>query len=203
MSERRERHGYLRRDRHFVPRAPRASPSATATMRTSYFAVLDLEPRFSIDLEQLERAYRAVATRVHPDRYATAPASEQREALALAADANEAYRTLKKPAPRATHLLKLRGIEVSAQAAPVTPAFLMEQMELREALDTARGAKDANALRDLQHAVRERSAGLAARLASLLDTDRDDVAAARSVQELMFIDKLTADIDEARALLEG
>lgn len=201
MSTRRERHGFLRRDRHFVPRAPR--DTGNATMRTSYFAVLDLEPRFAIDPEQLERAYRSVATRVHPDRYATAPASEQRHTLALAADANEAYRTLKKPASRAAHLLKLRGIEVNAKGVAVTPAFLLEQMELRESLAGATDARDANALRELQISIRERYGQLTARLAAQLDVERDDASAARSVQELMFIEKLTADIDEAHALLEG
>lgn len=172
-------------------------------MRTSYFALLDLEPRFAIDPEQLERAYRSVAARVHPDRYATASASEQRQALSLAADANEAYRTLKKPAPRAAHLLKLRGIEVNAKNAAVTSAFLLEQMEMREALASAKEAGNADALRALQISIRERSGILTARLTAQLDVERDHVSAARSVQELMFIEKLTADIDEAHALLEG
>ncbi len=171
-------------------------------MRPSYFALLDLEPRFALELEQLERAYRAVAARVHPDRYATAPPGEQRQALALAADANEAYRTLKKAAPRARHLLSLRGFEVSERAAGVTPEFLFEQMEWRDTLAAARATGDAGAMRDLHATVRERAALLHARLEAQLDVHQDNASAAQSVQELMFIEKLHAEIDEAQALTE-
>ncbi|MEJ1964564.1 MAG: Fe-S protein assembly co-chaperone HscB [Gammaproteobacteria bacterium] len=172
-------------------------------MRPSYFAVLDLEPRFALALDRLEQAYRALASRVHPDRYATGTPGEQRQALTLAADANEAYRTLRKPAPRARHLLSLRGVELGDQSNTVTPAFLLEQMEWREALAEARAARDARALNDLRSSVRARAALLHARLEALLDVDLDNLAAARCVQELMFIEKLDADIDEAQALLEG
>jgi molecular chaperone HscB len=172
-------------------------------MPTSYFAVLELEVRFALDAEQIERAYRALAARVHPDRYATASANEQRHAMALAADANEAYRTLKKPAPRATHLLRLRGIEATAQSSAVTPAFLMEQMELREAIASAKSARDASALHDLQNTTRARFNDLIARLTTQLDINQDNAAAARTVQELMFVEKLGADLDDAHALLES
>lgn len=172
-------------------------------MRPSCFAVLDLEPRFALAPERLEQAYRALAARVHPDRYATGTSSEQRQALSLAADANEAYRTLRKPAPRARHLLSLRGVEVSEQSNAVTAAFLLEQMEWREALADARAAGDADALSNLHSSVRARAAMLHARLEALLDVDQDNLSAARSVQELMFIEKLNADIDEAQALLEA
>lgn len=171
-------------------------------MRTSYFAVLDLEPRFAIDPEQLESAYRSAAARVHPDRYATAAASEQRQAVTLAANANEAYRTLKKAAPRAAHLLGLRGVDVNVTTVTVAPAFLREQMELREALESARDTRDANALHALRASIHERSGAVTARLAAQLDVERDDVSAVRSVQELMFIDKLTAEIDAVHALME-
>jgi molecular chaperone HscB len=171
-------------------------------MLQSYFTLLNLEPRFGLAPAQLEGAYRAVASQVHPDRYTTAPPSEQRQALTLAADANEAYRTLKKPGPRARYLLSLRGIDVSENGASVAPEFLMEQMELREALSDAQAARNTNSLLNLHASARKRAALLHSRLESLLDVEMDNVSAARSVLELMFIEKLVADIDEARALLE-
>jgi molecular chaperone HscB len=171
-------------------------------MQQSYFTLLNLEPRFALAPEQLEGAYRAVASQVHPDRYTTAPPNEQRQALTLAADANEAYRTLKKPGPRARYLLSLRGIDVSAKGAGVTPEFLMEQMELREALSDAQAARSTSALEDLHVSVRKRAVLLHSRLEAQLDVEMDNASAARSVLELMFIEKLAADIDEAQALLE-
>lgn len=171
-------------------------------MPQSYFALLNLEPRFALPAEQLDLAYRALATRVHPDRHTHAAPAEQRQALTLATNANEAYRTLKKPLLRARHLLSLRGIQAAEQSVTMPPEFWIEQMEWREALSDARAARDCNALQRLHAVVRDRAAALHAQLATQLDAERDDPAAAQSVQQLMFMEKLVADIDEARALLE-
>jgi molecular chaperone HscB len=174
-----------------------------AHMPHSYFAMFELEPRFALPLEQLDLAYRALAMRVHPDRYANAPLDERRQALVLTADANDAYRTLKKPHLRAQHLLRLRGIDTAERNAAMPPSFLTTQMEWREALGEARAARDDNALRQLGAAVRAAAAVLHGRLERQLDVEQDNAAAAQSVLQLMFMDKLLADIDDAHALLEA
>ncbi len=170
-------------------------------MPHSYFAMFGLEPRFALPLEQLDSAYRALAMRVHPDRYANAPLDERRQALTLAANANDAYRTLKKPHLRARHLLSLRGVDTAEHGA-VPPTFLSMQMDWREALGLACAARDDNALRQLGTAVRAAAAALHGRLERQLDAEQDNAAAAQSVLQLMFMDKLLADIDDAHALLE-
>lgn len=170
-------------------------------MPHSYFAVLGLEPCFALPPERLEQAYRAVAQQVHPDRYIAAAAEEQRQALVRAADVNEAYHTLRRPAPRARHLLSLRGCDADG-GADIAPAFLMQQIEWRETLDAALSARDADALRSLHAAVHSCAAQLCAQLESQLDLAPDNASAARSVRELMFIEKLNAQIDEAYVSLE-
>ena len=51
---------------------------------------------------------------------------------------NEAYRTLKSPVQRARHLLELHGVDVAFETNTAMPTeFLMQQMELREALEEA------------------------------------------------------------------
>jgi len=171
-------------------------------MSQSYFAMFNLEPRFALSGEQLELAYRMLAMRVHPDRHANAPAAEQRQALTLAADANEAYRTLKKPVLRAQYLLSLRGIEAVAHGAAVPTEILVEQMEWRDMLSDAGAARDDLALQRLQSFVSDRASALIARLETQLDAEKDNSGAARSVQQLLFMEKLLADVDSARALLE-
>lgn len=171
-------------------------------MPHSYFAMFDLEPRFALPLEQLDSAYRALAMRVHPDRYVNAPLDEQQQALFLAATANDAYCTLKNPHLRARHLLSLRGVDTAERSAAMPPAFLGTQMEWREALGLARAARDDDALRELGTTVRAAAAVLHDRLEWQLDADQDNAAATQSVLQLMFMDKLLSDIDDAHALLE-
>ena len=172
-------------------------------MPQSYFTLFNLEPRFALAGDQLDAAYRRLAARVHPDRYANSGPAEQRQALSLATSANEAYRTLKKPVLRAKYLLTLRGVESLDSGVGVAPEFLVEQMEWREALSGARAARDAAELLQLGELVRRRAADLLRQLEVHLDTEDDHGAATRAVQELMFVDKLLIDIDDAHTLLDA
>jgi molecular chaperone HscB len=168
----------------------------------SYFALLDLEPRFALSMDELDRAYRALASRVHPDRFANGTVAERRDALERTTRANEAYRTLRAPVLRARHLLKLRGIDVDAyRAAPA--AFLSAQFEWREKLGDARAARDEAALQALDAAARKQAGDLNARLAAQLDASPDDAGAVASVLQLMFLEKLLADVGDAREALEA
>lgn len=190
-------------DRARSVRRRRQRPKVNPTVDTSYFALFNLEPRFELSLPELETAFRALAARVHPDRFAQADEKERRDSMMLATQANEAYRTLRKPLLRARHLLDLRGVPTGERGASLPSAFLMENMELRESLEDARQAKSLPTLKALQADIKGRSAGLQERLKVLLDVERDDAAAAVTVQELMFMEKLASEIADACAALEG
>lgn len=73
-----------------------------------HYALFELQPAFDLDLEQLSARYRELARKVHPDRFADAGESEQRQAIEQSANLNEAYQTLKSPSRRARYLLKLQ-----------------------------------------------------------------------------------------------
>ena len=64
---------------------------------SQYFNLFQLEPSFNIDTEALEQTYRALAARFHPDRFASASAFEQKQAVMMSSTINDAYRTLKSP----------------------------------------------------------------------------------------------------------
>jgi molecular chaperone HscB len=103
------------------------------------FATLGLPRRFDLDPADLDQRYRELQKALHPDRFAAAPASERRMSLERAVQVNEAYRLLRDELKRAEALLKLAGGGAESAA---DPEFLMEMMELREALGEAEAAKD-------------------------------------------------------------
>src|SRR5438874_7260723 len=125
-----------------------------ASTSSSHFDLFGLTPRFQLDAVALERAYREIQARVHPDRFAHAGDAERRASLQWTTRVNEAYRTLKNPVQRASHLLSLHGVDVAFETNTAMPAdFLMAQMELRETLAQATGAKDLGALDALQKRI--------------------------------------------------
>jgi len=73
----------------------------------NHFELFHLPQRFAIDTSALEKAYREVQSRVHPDKFARATNAEKRVAMQWATRANEAYQTLKNPFKRAAYLCEL------------------------------------------------------------------------------------------------
>src|ERR1035438_4206996 len=140
-------------------------------MPLSYFSLFDLEARYALPLDELDLAYRTLASRVHPDRFVDGTKVERHQALELATRANEAYRTLKTPVLRARHLLGLRGVEIGECGTSMPPEFLEAQIEWRESLGDACAAHDEAALCALGASVREHARTVSTRLAAQLDTD--------------------------------
>ena len=110
------------------------------------FDVLGLPPSFDLDAETLERRYRDLQRALHPDKFATAPASERRASLARAVTVNDAYRVLRDELKRAELLIARSGGDVTERPQqPADPALLMEVMELREALQDTKNDNDSAA----------------------------------------------------------
>lgn len=90
---------------------------------------------FTPDAKKLRKEFIQLQAQAHPDR---ASADKQKQAEALSARINEAYKTLLDPLRRARYLLSQRGIDVEDESAQITDnALLMEVMEAREAVDEA------------------------------------------------------------------
>jgi len=170
----------------------------------NHFELFGLPERFRFDGEVLERAYHALQSEVHPDRFAAEGESARRVALQSSARVNEAYRALKDPVDRAHYLLSLRGIDALAATDSALPFdFLEQQLERREAAAEAQDAGDAAALEALRTGVRADCATLERRLAALLDADGAWDEARMRVRVLKFLGKLAADIDAMLGELEA
>jgi molecular chaperone HscB len=165
----------------------------------NHFDLFGLPVGFDIDAAKLDAAYRDVQGKVHPDRFVNASDAEKRVAMQWATRANEAYQTLKSPHKRAAYLCELHGAPLQVESNTAMPgAFLMQQMEWREALADARAAKDVDAIERLEEEVRQARKTQMDGIAVLL---RDSLffQAAEGVRALMFIDKF---IDELEASLD-
>ncbi len=164
----------------------------------NHFELMGLPVAFAIDGARLERGYRDLQSRVHPDKFAAASGAERRVAMQWAARANEAYRTLRDPVDRARYLLSLKGFDTGEESnTAMPPDFLMQQMELREAAAQARSARDAKALEGLRLALAAGRDDMLRLLARALDADRNYDAGCSLVRKLRFLEKLDEDLDDA------
>jgi molecular chaperone HscB len=83
------------------------------------------------------------------------------------------------------------------------PDFLIEQMELREAVGEAGAAGDETALGRLRANLKLRMAAQYASLGIMLDQRQDYTAAADMVRRLMFQKKLLEEIDDALEAIDA
>ncbi len=169
----------------------------------NHFALFQMPARFAIDAAQLDAAYRELQARVHPDKFASATDAEKRVAMQWATRANEAYQTLKNPLKRASYLCELHGIDLGIESnTSMPPAFLMQQMEWREALEDARHAKDIAALESLDAELRAARKRQLDDIGALLDGDHYEQAGER-VRQLMFVEKFGEEVGRAFEALEA
>lgn len=165
----------------------------TLSLQSSDFDIFGLTPLFAIDRAALDARWKELQREAHPDRFATAPAAAQREAMQWSVRINEAYQRLKDPLKRAAYLCELNGAPIRAEDnTAMPPAFLMQQMQWREDLD------DAKTLADLEHMAGEVATArreMVEALQQTADVQRDFAALAQQVRSLMFVERFASDIE--------
>ena len=162
-----------------------------------YFALFGLAADFELDKAALAERYRELQRNVHPDRFANAGDAERRLSMQMAARVNEGYRVLKDPLMRARYLLELAGLPVDDSQSSLDGQFLMQQMELRERLDAARRATDAEQrLQALAKDLALAEQGLIDELAGLFaDGSPDALTKAREAsRKLQFYRRLAEEL---------
>lgn len=175
-------------------------------LSSDYFGLFGLTQGYGVDREALDKRFRTLQYALHPDRFAAAPDQERRIAMQKAAHVNEAYRVLRDPIARGRYILEQRGHEFQdQQTTHQDPAFLMEQMELREALGEIRDQDDPlGVLTTLIERIEHSFERLDASLATALKKD-DDASARESIdiiQRMQFFRRLMEEAAELEASLE-
>lgn len=162
-------------------------------LQSNDFELFELPPAFALDRTVLDERWKVLQREVHPDRHAASDAQTQRQAMQWSVRINEAYQRLKDPLRRAAYLCELNGAPVQAENnTAMPPAFLMQQMEWREALEDAANAGVVEDLADEVAAARKR---MLAGLQQAADEQRDWPALAAQVRALMFVERFAQDVE--------
>ena len=177
-----------------------------ADSSTTHFELFGLPQSFDVDLARLDSHYRELQRTMHPDRFVTASDQQRRLSMQQATRINEGYQTLRDPLKRGRYLLELSGYRFDDQHHTTSDAaFLMEQMELREALAEVRAAADPFGALDT---IMERiSSDIVALLVQLEDnftvSDAHALeAAADALMKMQFFRRLQEEVMDLEADLE-
>lgn len=138
--------------------------------KQTHFELFELPVSFELDLQDLNQRYRELQRAVHPDRFANASDRERRLSVDKAATVNDAYQILKSPQRRARYMLELQSVSFDDEKdIALDPVFLMEQIELREALE------ELNHNSDPISSLNKIMADIKKRITVILDEIREDL----------------------------
>jgi molecular chaperone HscB len=164
----------------------------------SDFVLFGLPEQFAQDASSLDVKWKALQREAHPDKFAAQGASAQRLAMQWSVRINEAYQRLKDPLKRAAYLCELRGAPINAENNTAMPAaFLMQQIEWREAADDATSDGQIETLLAEVSALKQ---NLLSQCGHALDGE--NVSQAKSykasdlVRSLMFIEKFESELED-------
>src|SRR3954464_14477074 len=129
-------------DEHFCPNCSRI---LALGRHGDYFSFLGLPRQLNLDQQELERHFRDLSRKFHPDYYYNASPAERLASLERSSYLNDAYRALRNPVSRAEHLLAIEGLPPAKSeegTAKVPPSLLEEVSALNEELDDIRELRE-------------------------------------------------------------
>jgi molecular chaperone HscB len=132
-------------DEHFCPSCSRI---LSLGRHGDFFSFLGVPRRLNLDPQDLERRFRELSRKFHPDYFYNAPPAERLASLERSSYLNDAFRTLRNPVSRIEHLLAIEGVAPAKSEggnATVPPSLLEEVFELNEQLDEIRELRESGA----------------------------------------------------------
>jgi len=148
-----------------------------------YFEFFNLPRQFKIDRQLLDQSYLKVQQEV-----------QKRQSLQIATYANTAYQTLKQSLKRGFYLCELAGLDPQLETNTSMPRnFLMQQMELREAMDDAK--QDATALSELQDQVQSQLRTLIVTIGEQFDQQQNPNLALENLRAALFLERFVEELD--------
>src|ERR1700761_782965 len=114
----------------------------------NYFDFYAIPQSFTPDAAYLKKKFYELSKRYHPDFYANEDEAKQQEILELSTLNNKAYQVLADPARRLEYVLQQQGLLNEGDKYELAPYFLMEMMDINEALMEVEDMEQLNGIKN-------------------------------------------------------
>ncbi|WP_343524403.1 iron-sulfur cluster co-chaperone HscB C-terminal domain-containing protein [Pedobacter sp.] len=119
----------------------------------NYFEFYGLPIQFNPDQQLVKAKFYAFSKQYHPDFYANESEEKQQEVLDLSTLNNKAYQTLSNAKKCLKYVLELKGIVETDEGYQLPQSFLMEMMDINEALMDLQFEPDAGKLEEVRNNI--------------------------------------------------
>lgn len=171
----------------------------------NYFELFEIPPALKVDSRGLSARFFQLSRKYHPDYHAQASEAEQAEALEISAQLNKAYKTFQNPDATIQYFLELKGLLEAEEKYALDPAFLMEVMDLNEALMELQFEPDPEALARAENNCRELQTKIYQDVAPVIDQYQEAVTSEKELLQVKeyyyrkkYLDRIADKIRELR-----
>ncbi|MDN3588453.1 iron-sulfur cluster co-chaperone HscB C-terminal domain-containing protein [Pedobacter aquatilis] len=166
----------------------------------NYFEFYELPVSFKPDLNLVKVKFYALSKKFHPDFYANESEEKQQEVLDLSTLNNKAYQVLSNQKKTLQYVLALKGVVQAEESYQLPQSFLMDMMDVNEALMDLEFEPDAEKLQKVIADVNLIENELDAELAKLT-TEFDEQSAEsenslKDIKDIFYRQKYIARIRE-------
>ena len=139
-----------------------------------YFEFYNFPRSFQVDEKVLRQLYLEHSRKYHPDFHTLSGEVEQARVLDLSTQNNEAFKTLSDPDKRIQYVLKIKGlIEEGEGQGALSQDFLMDMMDINEAMMELEMDFDAERLEATRRSVEALEQALRPDIPPVLDTSTE------------------------------
>ena len=100
----------------------------------TYFELFDIPVQLKVNTSSLSKKFFELSKKYHPDYFVNEPEEMQAAVLEKSALLNKAWETFQNPDATIKYVLLEKGLLIEEEKYELPPAFLMEVMDINEAL---------------------------------------------------------------------
>jgi molecular chaperone HscB len=173
-----------------------------------YFELYGLPVSFNPDQKLVKQKFYELSKKFHPDFYINDGPEKQEEVLELSTVNNKAYQVLKDPQKRLHYILVLKDQLVEGENFVLPQDFLMDMMDVNEALMDLQFDPDEGKLEEIKVEINHVDQKLHKQLEELTSSfdgqgSEEQVASLKSIKDIYYRNKYLDRIRESLAKIEG
>ncbi|MEE1944903.1 Fe-S protein assembly co-chaperone HscB [Pedobacter sp. KR3-3] len=168
-----------------------------------YFEFYELPISFNPDQQLVRQKFYELSKKYHPDFYINEDQAKQDEVLELSTLNNKAFQVLKDPQKRLHYILSLKGQLQEGENYVLPQSFLMEMMDVNEALMELEFEPDASKLEEVKTQIAQIEQALHQELETLTtefdQQQGDEGAKLKAIKDLYYRNKYLQRLAESLA----